>query len=142
MRKNLLRISSYQYNKRLKNKKYKSKITVMCDYCAFPIWYNGINVSYNSKLIPFSLKIFQRRFDNWANKYESMFTIETLSDFEQKVFNNTNFYQNWIREGFELTKIVRKLTTGRYDVEYFNENKVERIIFNKRKKYKYNKISL
>jgi len=120
---------------KLEEKRYKRKnnLCLMADYCAEPFWLNTLNIEFESNKIPNNLKIFRRRFNNWVEKYESMFILRETTKFENKVFNNTNKYKNWLKEGYQLAKLLRKLSPSRFNIQYFDESKIKRITLNKRK---------
>ena len=105
--------------------KRKNIITVMADYCAYALWLNGRNVEYDCKDIPYSLRLLKKKLDSWSWQYELFFKIEE-SKIDKKRLESSYKYKKWLKEGFELAKLVRKMTPSRFEVEYFNEKTLKR----------------
>jgi len=105
------------------------KITIMADYCAEALWLNGRNIDIHSTELPYNLRLLKRELDNWVEDYENMFTIKNMSSTDLKVMKKSNFHKRWVKKGFELTSIIRRLTPSQFNVEYFNEESLMRIKF-------------
>lgn len=116
------KMRNYKY--RRNKKKSENSITVMCDYCAEPLWYECE--------IPNSIKLIERRLFNWQNIYES-FNFFNKNKIQVKVIENTSKYKKWIKEGYEIAKWVRKHTKSSIYVNYFNETNSKRTELSKRK---------
>jgi len=122
-----------QYTKVLKGReliiserqKRKNIITVMADYCAYALWLNGVNIEYNCKDMPYSLRLLKKKLDSWSWQYELFFKIEE-SKIDKKRLEFSYKYKKWLKEGFKLAKLVRKMTPSRFEVEYFNEKTLKR----------------
>jgi hypothetical protein len=113
----------------------KISITIMCDYCADGIWINGAATVVEDI---YNLKSLSKRFENWQEEYES-FNLFNKNRIQTKVFEKSNRFKRFVKEGANLTILVRKRLPGRYKVVYFNEKNNKRYILNLKEKRKFKK---
>lgn len=113
--------------KKRRFKKCVPTVTIMCDYCADGIWWNGGASTADSKRFPYSIKIMKNRIRKWQDIYET-FTFYNMTNLERKLLINGYKYKQWLKEGYEIAKIIRRKLPKKITVEYFNETTAERII--------------
>jgi len=111
----------------------KDKITIMCDYCADGIWYNGGASYASSKRFPLSVHILERQFQKWQDTYEYLYRDIESNKFKQKVIERSALYQRWLIDGYILAQKVKQRVSNRFIVNYFNEVSLKRINIKKGK---------
>lgn len=113
----------------------KTMITVMCDYSAFGLWEDGLcthflNLPYLRVFNNKSMRNLEDRLFDWQETFES-FHMYVLDDFETGKLIRSKRYKDFLKEGFEIAKLLRKALPSRYEVEYFNDLNSERIRIDK-----------
>ena len=117
----------------MKNQK-KPMITIMCDYTATGIWYNGYSVDCDYLIelgIPKDkINPFIDRLEEWQDMYED-FDFYT-GEQEFKDIYKTEDFKKWEKMGHEICIDIRAIIPEEYDVEYFDEVTSKRIKVDKK----------
>ena len=108
--------------------KRKNVLTVMCDYCADGLWWNGGAIDCTYKKLPRSLRRLKKRIEKWQRQYEY---VPVCFDLEHKLLYKKPWFKKFVEEGWEIAKEVRKLTPSSIEVHYFNEKDLERYVLHK-----------
>jgi len=104
----------------------KNKLTIMADYCATGIWFNGISVDIDdTEVLPRNIILLKRKLDNWQYEYE-LFQMYKKNKIQMKILENSYKYNKWINQGRNIAKQLKKLVGSRFAVEYFNEKEIKR----------------
>jgi len=104
----------------------RNKLTIMADYCASGIWFNGTMVEVDdTEILPKNINLLKNRLDHWQNEYE-LFEMYNKNKIQLKVLERSNKYRKWIKEGRNIAKLTKRLTGSKFIVEYFNEKSLKR----------------
>jgi len=106
--------------------KNRPTLTIMCDYCADGLWWNGGAIDTTSKKLPRQIRFLKKRISTWQQEYE--FLNKGYFDPSWKVRFKSKKPRNkkWLEEGRLISKKIRKIISGKVKVEYFNEETLNR----------------
>jgi hypothetical protein len=98
-------------------------VTIMCDYCADGLWYNGSAIDMNFLMEEFQLKDTDQlteEIDNWQSSYEKFDLWNPMVD-DTEITTSKEFLF-FIIQGEKIAKQIRQLLPTSVKVEYFNED--------------------
>ncbi|MBT5490946.1 hypothetical protein HOK00_01170 [bacterium] len=106
--------------------KTNTKLTIMCDYCADGLWLDGYAITI--KDLPQKVHFLEDKINKWQQQFEILMKPFLRDDnFKEKFYQQTQM-KKFIKEGYKISKLLRKKLPGRYVVEYFNELDSKRIL--------------
>jgi len=99
-------------------------ITIMCDYSADGLWYNGGAIDYTYLIEEMGIteeRIFPfiSRLSDWQHTYET-FDFFSGRIAPEKIYKTKKF-QDWFLDGKRIALDLRKIISNDYHVEFFNE---------------------
>jgi len=130
-------IERYEHLK-LKRSYRKTRLTIMADYCAEPLWLItkenvkfSVNTEIEDKDLPYNLRLLKRDFENWSREYDLLFDNEYI---KYKYLIQTNKVKRFIQKGYNLSKKVRMLSPIMKinDVLFFDDTIMQRKLISKR----------
>ncbi len=117
----------------MNKEKEKHTITLMADYCADGLWYDGeaIDADYLKEDLDFPKKFIDKikgLIERWQNMYEG-YNLYTSGEETQKIYDSDDF-KEFEKLGLEIFGIFRELDQDikdKFNFEYFDERTSERI---------------
>jgi hypothetical protein len=106
-------------------------ITLMCDYCAFGLWWNGaaIDSDYlieNLNLSKNKMKPIAKKIEKWQDMYEN-FNFYESKEVSKKVHRSKDFLK-FERLGYEIAFELVKILPKKVEFEFFDERTSKRYI--------------
>jgi hypothetical protein len=113
------------------SKKKKDKrpdvITVMCDYCADGLWFNGSAIDAEMLYTDFGfekkdLKKFTKRIEKWQDMYEGFNLYTSKEDSDEEY--TTKEFKEFAKLGKKIFRHLKEINLKRqlnYIIEYYDE---------------------